>query len=41
MDKKNIEKLCSVLGDVIKIVVPIIVTAIISDSNTNEKIEQK
>lgn len=32
MDKKSVEKLCKVLEDVIAIAVPIIVTAIVTDS---------
>ncbi len=37
MDKKSVEKLCKVLGDVIAIAVPIIVTAIVTDSKEESK----
>ena len=37
MDKKSVEKLCKVLRDVIAIAVPIIVTAIVTDSKEESK----
>lgn len=41
MDKSNIEKLCNVLGDVIKIALPIIITALVADLDSKEKLEQQ
>ena len=37
MDKKNVEKLGKVLGDVIAIAVPIIVSALVTDSKEESK----
>lgn len=41
MDKKRVEKLCRVLGDVIAIAIPIIVTTIVNDSKEEFNEESK
>lgn len=37
MDRKSVEKLCKVLGELISVAIPIIVTAMVTDSKEDSK----